>query len=368
MRRRRIVRSLVSGGVVIAIFVGALPAFADYKDVAATIADIPLPWVAVLLVAAVASIAPHWWVLVASMPGLRFPEAGAANLASSAAANTLPGGGAVGVGVSYGMYASWGFSPLEITRGVVVSGVWENAVQLGLPIAALMLLVVSGDASVTLVAWAATGTVFFLVVSIGFTAVLHIDRLARWFGRFLQTSASWLRRLVRKPPVTGWDEELSRLRRRSLVVIRRRWVQLTISAVVSHLAMFGVLLLTLRLVGVSSREVGWVMVFGTFAFVRLLQVLPITPGGVGLVEVGYAALLTQGLGPTASAEAVAAVLVFRFLTFVLPILLGLAAWIAWRSGWAWPAPPHPRPELAPAPATVTAGTARGDAQPTRSIV
>jgi uncharacterized protein (TIRG00374 family) len=62
--------------------------------------------------------------------------------------------------------------------------------------------------------------------------------------------------------------------------------------------------------------------------VRLLGSLPITPGGLGVVEVGLTGALV-GFGGN-NAEVVAAVLVYRFLTIVPTLLLGLLAGATWR--------------------------------------
>ena len=61
---------------------------------------------------------------------------------------------------------------------------------------------------------------------------------------------------------------------------------------------------------------------------RVLGSLPITPGGLGIVELGLTSLLV-GFGG-GQAEVVAAVLVYRFLTMVPTLLLGLGAAATWR--------------------------------------
>jgi hypothetical protein len=66
--------------------------------------------------------------------------------------------------------------------------------------------------------------------------------------------------------------------------VAKRWLPLTVTTVVSHLALWLVLLLTLRHVGVSEQEVSWAEVLAVFAFARLLSAAPITPGGLGFVE------------------------------------------------------------------------------------
>jgi uncharacterized protein (TIRG00374 family) len=94
------------------------------------------------------------------------------------------------------------------------------------------------------------------------------------------------------------------------------------------LSLFLVLLLALRHVGVSQRQVGWIEALAGFAFVRLLSAFPITPGGLGVVELGLAAVLVVAGGD--KAQVVAAVLVFRALTFLLPLPLGALTYWWWR--------------------------------------
>ena len=69
------------------------------------------------------------------------------NTASSAVSNVVPFGGAVGVGATYGMCRSWGFGVPKTTLGILVSGIWNVFLKLGLPVIALVLLVAEGEAS-----------------------------------------------------------------------------------------------------------------------------------------------------------------------------------------------------------------------------
>ena len=94
------------------------------------------------------------------------------------------------------------------------------------------------------------------------------------------------------------------------------------------------LLLALRHVGVSEAEVSWVEALAAFALVRLLSAFPLTPGGLGVVELGLAAALVLAGGD--NAQVVAAVLVFRLLTFLLPIPIGALTWWLWRRGTWYP--------------------------------
>jgi uncharacterized membrane protein YbhN (UPF0104 family) len=67
--------------------------------------------------------------------------------------------------------------------------------------------------------------------------------------------------------------------------------------------------------------------FAAWALARLLGSIPITPGGIGVVELSLSATLI-GFGGN-NAGVVAAVLVFRFLTMVPTVALGLVAAASW---------------------------------------
>jgi putative heme transporter len=97
---------------------------------------------------------------------------------------------------------------------------------------------------------------------------------------------------------------------------------LTFATLAGQLTVFGVLLASLRTLGVEGGEVTLVEAFAAWSVVRLLGSLPITPGGIGIVEVGLTTALV-GFGGD-RAEVVAAVLVYRFLTVVPTLVLGLA--------------------------------------------
>jgi uncharacterized protein (TIRG00374 family) len=78
-----------------------------------------------------------------------------------------------------------------------------------------------------------------------------------------------------------------------------------------------------------------------YAFVRLLTVLPITPGGLGITELGLIGILAAGAGHQATARVTAAVLLYRAVTYLPPIPLGAVACLAWRYT---PGLIHARPE------------------------
>ncbi len=334
-RRWQVLKSAASLAVVVAIFVGVLPRIASYEEVWATLRNMTWLEVATLVIVAVWNVVTYWFLLVAVLPGLTYPQAAVVNQASTAVANTLPGGAALAVGVSYAMYSSWGFSKSEFAFATVVSGVWNNFAKLALPVVALALLAVTGGVTMPLLTAALAG-VAVLVAAIGvFGAMLRHEAVARTVGSGAGRAVTAVRRLLGKPAVAGWGDAAAAFCTRTADVLHRRHGRITVAALVSHLSLYVVLLTALRHVGIAEEEVSWVTVLAAYAFVRLISALPITPGGVGVVELGYTAALGFGLESAAQAQVVAAVLAFRFITFVLPIPLGAAAYLFWRSNRSW---------------------------------
>jgi hypothetical protein len=58
--------------------------------------------------------------------------------------------------------------------------------------------------------------------------------------------------------------------------------------------------------------------------------VPITPGGLGITELGLIGILADGAGHKASAQVTAAVLMYRAVTYLPSIPLGAIACLTWR--------------------------------------
>jgi uncharacterized membrane protein YbhN (UPF0104 family) len=63
--------------------------------------------------------------------------------------------------------------------------------------------------------------------------------------------------------------------------------------------------------------------------------VPVTPGGLGVVELGLTAALGSGLDSTGKNQVAAAVLLFRALTWFAPIPLGMLTGLFWRTNVSW---------------------------------
>jgi len=346
--RRQVVQAIVSLAVVAAIFIGVLPQVTDLSEVSDEIAAMTATEVGGLLLVAAWNLVTYLFVWVASLPGLSYGQAAVVTQATTALANTVPAGSALSIGLSYSMFASWGFKRSAITLALLVSGIWNNFVKLGLPVLALALLAVQGEAGGGRVVAALLGIAALVGAMTVFALILRTEGTARRVGTLAERAAAPAFRLLRRRPPEGWDRAVAGFRAKTIRLLGARWHWLTLATVLSHLSLYAVLLATLRNVGVSQDEVSWVEVLAAFAFVRLLSAIPITPGGLGVIELGLIAALVTAGGDRP--EVVAAVLVYRTLTYLLPIPVGVVCYGVWRRNKRWRKSPPAEPPLEPLPA------------------
>jgi uncharacterized protein (TIRG00374 family) len=82
-----------------------------------------------------------------------------------------------------------------------------------------------------------------------------------------------------------------------------------------------------------------------YSAAQLLGQIPLTPGGLGVVEAGLTG--TLALAGVAAAPAALAALAYRLAAYWLPLPAGLAAWVWYRRRYG----PTPSPSSAPASAS-----------------
>ena len=331
-RRRQIVFGALGLAVVVVTFAFVLPKVANYGDVWDVVKTLDATWLLALLAAVVVNIvtfAPPWMI---ALPGLRFRQALPFTQASTAFTYIAPGGGLVGMAGSYGLLRTWGFGSNEVARAVTLTGVWNQLANLLLPVVAVLLLSIEQQRDAFLSTVAVVGAVVFSVAVCLLALVLWSDGLARGVGEVVESAVNRLLRIVRKGPLAGWPDRLVAFRRSTVDLIRRRWAWLTLAALLGNITVFAVLLVCVRAVGISAGELTWIEAFAGWSLARALQLIPLTPGGVGPVELGMTGILV-GFGG-ANAEVVAAVLLYRAATILPTLLLGLATIAAWR--WLGP--------------------------------
>jgi Lysylphosphatidylglycerol synthase TM region len=237
-RTRLLVQAVLSLVLVVAIFY-YLRRKIDPAQTWAVIAAMTGLELTILGLLAVWNLCTYAFVWMTVTPGLGFRRAMAMTQATTAVANTVPGGSAIGVGMTYSMLGSWGYSRSRATTAVLVSGVWNSFIKLGLPVLALALVALQGGATGRRVIAAVTGIAGLVAAIVIFALMLRSDEEARRFGLLAGRAASRLRGLVGRPPVSGWELATVKFRARTIGLVEHRWRSITVWSLVSHLSLCG---------------------------------------------------------------------------------------------------------------------------------
>jgi putative heme transporter len=325
---KRALLAALSLGIIVATFVYFLPTIANYGEVWGVVKQ--LSWLQILaLLGATAlnlvTFAPPWMVV---LPGLGFLQAFTVTQASTALSIVIPGGIAAGVAGSYGILRHWGFAGRDVARAITLTGLWNQFLNLTFPIVAVFLLAISHESTAALATVAFVGVAILGVLIAGFVLILLSDRLAEDIGNVAARFANWALAKIHRGPVSWDGKSFERFREEAGDLLARRWHLLTLASLAGQLTVFVLFLVSLRVLDVPASEVSASEAFAAWSLARLVGSIPITPGGIGVVELALTGTLV-GFGGN-NAGVVAAVLVYRFLTAVPTLLLGLGAAFTWR--------------------------------------
>ncbi|GAA0928685.1 lysylphosphatidylglycerol synthase domain-containing protein [Kribbella koreensis] len=333
---RRTITSVLTGALTIALVV-LLPRAVgtNWSTVGTLLGHLSLPAIALLAVVWIAGLWSHSFVLAASLPGLTKRRGLTLSLTGSAVANVLPLGGAAGTGLNFAMTRRWGFTSAAFAGFLAVTTLINVLAKLGVIAVALALAPIVnaatalpiGHTSILPVGRAGVLLVPVLVALAGVFWFLASERAAASAGRVLDRAFSRvLGRVLRRVRRRGdLERSLPALRTSVLDVFRGGWRPMTGGMVAYLLLQLALLWLCFRLLGTSLSLP--VLITG-LAVERLLTLIPITPGGAGVVEVGtVAALVAMGVDPAA---VTAGIVLFRGFTYLLEIPVGgvtLACWL-----------------------------------------
>jgi len=315
------------------IFGAVIPAFADYRDMVEAVKEMN-PWAAVgLLLLAAAYLVEYWFVIMVALPGLRFNEAAVVHTSTTAVVNTVPAGAAISFGLMYAMYFSWGFPAATTTAALLITGVWDNLTKIAIPA-----IVLAGMAAVTNTPeWWVMAIIAILVVIaiiVLVVVIIRVPALADRIGLWLCKPVNAVMRRLKRDPI-DIVEKIHFFRTATKVIIAGRWWILTLLTVGSQALLVTLLVASIRAVGVPADVLPFLLILTAYAVARVLAAVPITPGGLGIVEVAYLSILTPAVPAEYRAAIAAGVLLYRALIWFPPVMLGIPSLIFWRVNKSW---------------------------------
>ena len=326
-RRRALLRGALGIAVAVGVFVAVVPRIASYGSVAHQLATVSAPWAAGLAAAAALDVATTGLPWRALLPLSWFGAIGFTQ-ASTALTIVFPGGAPLGMSVSFGLLRRLRVGAGAAGFAVALTGIWSQVMILLYPLVGAALIFGSGRLSGSTAAIAGASAGAGAIITVLAVAVLRSRRAALWLGDAAARVGAWVARLLRRSPPAWSGEALVRVREERLSHLRRRWPALTLATLGNQLTAYLIFELSLRAVGVSLASVPPSETFLAWAIGRVISSLPLTPGGIGVVELGMIGTLV-GFGAP-NAHVVAAVLLYRGLVILPTLVVGAVALVAFR--------------------------------------
>jgi uncharacterized protein (TIRG00374 family) len=239
-------------------------------------------------------------------------------LVGNAVSELVPGGAAASAALQYEMLSSEGVPPARAASGMTAASLIVFGTLLLLNALALPLAVLGVAVPAKLLAAAWVSAVLLLaIVAIGSVA-LRDDRFLTAVGRATQWILNKLRR--HSEPVQDLPERLLDQRDAVAGAVGGKWWQALLSAAGKWLFDYLTLIFALGAIGAHPNAA---LVLVAYSATSLLGQLPITPGGLGVVEAGLTGSLAL-IGVSGGA-AVLATLAYRVFNYWLYLPAGLVA-------------------------------------------
>lgn len=328
----KVLSAALSGGLIVLLFAVIIPTLTSMGDVWDAIASMaPRTVVGLVLVALLIRLllAISFAVIV---PRLSVFRSGVSKEAATAVSNIIPGPS--GTAAQYVILRSWGVTTERFAGATATIGVLSNALVMVAPGVFWLIWVLLGMPASGRSDWVWLVGVVAITVSVAtvalVTAVFGSEKLAARIGRVGQRLVNVPRRWFGKPALVSWPDQVVALRTSTLAELDAHLVSLGSCILAGYLANGVLLVASLWACGVSHRDLPLSLGLTLFAIGRLATIVPITPGGVGVAEVVYTAVYVAVLGEASKDQVLAGVLVFRALTYALPLVTGAVSYVIWR--------------------------------------
>ncbi len=244
------------------------------------------------------------------------PQMFGITMAGSAIQNSFPGGSVVYLAYLFRQFRRWGADDLLATWVILAFNVVTFTSLAAISAVGLALAASTGsayDLVEAILGILLLSLLFVLAVSERRRLLPHVTRAVRLSQRLFQRPHAGT---PAAEVVAAWTSELAAVSPSAGV-----WTRAAVMGLANWMADLSCLALSFMAVGAAVPWQGLLLAYGAG---QLAATLPITPGGLGAVEGSLTVALVTFGGATEST--VAAVLLYRVLSFWLILLFGWTSW------------------------------------------
>jgi uncharacterized membrane protein YbhN (UPF0104 family) len=249
---------------------------------------------------------------------VRWTVVAGSQLVGNAASRVLPGGAATGTVVQARVLVSSGQPAALVASALAAVGLVTTGILATLPVLTIPAVLIGPPPAHQLqLGLLVSLVVAVVVVGVGVLA-LTVPRIVVAIG----FAVGGLLHLVRVPvTAVGVALGVARQRARVKAAFLGRWWHAVMAASAHRMLDYAALVAALVAVGAHVRPS---LVLLAYVVAMVLGMVPLTPGGLGFVETGLTgALVLAGVNADA---AVLATLLYRLVSFWMPIPAGALAW------------------------------------------
>ncbi|MFV0534551.1 MAG: lysylphosphatidylglycerol synthase domain-containing protein [Cumulibacter sp.] len=318
MRFASIVATIV---ILYLVFFVVLPSIASYEDIWDAIRSMSVAAAITLIVSGLLLIAVTGLQLAAALEGLRFGPAVITQPMSSAIGAIVPGGAIASRAV---FLRPFGVEPATYARSYAASAFSVTACVLVMPSVGLIIFLLASQSpdARDMRTLALIAAVVALVIAAVLLVMVSSAAVCRWVARTgtaIVAKSAWL---SGKLQASGWEMAVAQWREDTVQIVRQRRWRLGASVLATYWGNGALMIACMYACGLPYSAMSILIGLATWSLARLLLSVPLTPGGVGVLELGYAAVFTAMVAESLDESVVAGVLLYRALTYVLPIFLG----------------------------------------------
>jgi uncharacterized protein (TIRG00374 family) len=333
--RRRLIRSAlllaVTGLSIYLLLPSIVSVFSSWRS----LRDVEWPFVILMLLLETASYVCLWEVDRIALGWDGWLSVACAQLAGNALGRIVPGSATP---FSVSLLRDAGLDTGRAAAGLTTSTLLQIATALALPVLSVPALIAGAPVDRSLAMATYIGVAALVVLLVVGAIVLRSDSLLRWVGNAVEKVVGMLTRRR----VSGLADKVLHDRDFVRSTLDRRWRAALAAAVGNTSFDYLALLSALRAVGADPRPS---LVVLAYASAEVLALIPLTPGGLGFVEAGLVGTLT--LAGVPAPHALTATLLYRLVSYWLPIPLGGVAYVVFRR--RFPAPAEPATPRDPVP-------------------
>jgi uncharacterized protein (TIRG00374 family) len=321
--RAAIARRVALLAVALVVLYFFAPTIGEVLNAWPQLAHVNPAWIGLAIVSEFASFACVWWLLSIALRSHAWFAIATSQLSANALSRVVPAGAAAGATLQYRMLATSGVDTAAAGSALTAATLLQLSTLAALPVVGLLLSLGGRPINHGLQAAAWVGLVAFgVLVGIGAILVTSDGAVTR-IGMVFQWAHNRVFR--HRPAMTDLPDRLRTERNHVSRELGERWRTALLASVGKWAFDFGALLAALAAVGAKPDPS---LVLFAYAASAVLALIPITPGGLGFVEAGLTGVLAlAGIG---AGDAVVATLIYRLVSFWLPLPAGLGAYTAFR--------------------------------------